>query len=237
MAVGDIGGSLLRRRVLLTLLVVGAAGTGFGMWSGAFFQDSDPSAQNAVQAGTLDLKLDGADSADAVFSATNAGPTDATRHNYTLRNNGSLAADHVEVSLSFAANDSRSEPSDSDLNTELNASETATLLNVTTLEYQNESGAVIENVLDNVSDQNGNGIVDLADVKAQSGSLDDLAAPQANKGNSTYLVIELKVASDDGTNFLTGGNTEGNLTGYDEDVMADGVDVKLTVTLNEDSSQ
>lgn len=233
----DSSGSAFRRRVLLALVVVGAAGMAFGMFTGAYFQDADASGQNAVQAGTLDLNLDGGDSADAAFSMTNAGPTDAASHNYTVEHVGSKAADHVEIALSFSGNDSRPEPTDTDLDVELNGTETASLLNVTTFEYQNASGSVVRDVLANVSDDNGNGIVDLQDVQSQSGSLDDLPAPQKNAGNKTYIVVAVAVANDDSSDFVIEGNTAGNLTGYDEDVMADGVDVKLTVTLNEDASQ
>lgn len=228
---------LLRREVLISILVIGVASTSLGMVTWAYFGDSGASQQNAIQAGTLDLTLDGADSLSGTFSISNGKPDSATSHNFTVRNDGSIAADHVEISLGFAENDSRAEPSDVDLDVELNATETASLVNVTRFEYQNDSGSTILDALSKVNDQNGNGIVDLEDVQGQQGQLDDLAPPQPNNGNSTYLVVAVEIANDDSAAFTKGGNTNGNLTGYDEDVMADGVDVTVTVTLNQDASQ
>lgn len=228
---------LIRREILVSILIIGFASMSLGVVTWAYFSDSDASQQNQIQAGTLDLSLDGADSLTAAFSISNGQPSSATSHNFTLQNDGSLGADHVKVTLSFSENDSRSEPSDVDLNVELNATETASLINVTQFEYQNNAGETMFDALANVNDQNGNGIVDLEDVQAQEGQLDDLAPPQKNNGNSTFLVIALEIANDDSAAFTKGGNTNGSLTGYDEDIMADGVDVKLTVTLNQDASQ
>lgn len=228
---------LIRREVLVSILIIGVASTSLGMVTWAYFADSDESQQNPIQTGTLDLTLDGADSLSATFSITNGQPGSAGSHTYTIQNDGSLAADHLELTLTFTENDSRTEPSDVDLNTELNTTETASLIKVTRFEYQNSSGNTIHDALATTTDQNGNGIVDLEDVQNQQGQLDDLAPPQKNKGNSTSLVITVEIANDDSTAFSKAGNTNGNLTGYDEDIMADGIDVKITVTLNQDASQ
>lgn len=220
--------NLLRREVLVAILVIGVASTALGAVTWAQFSDDDASEGNAVEAGTLNITLDRADSQTGAFSLTNAKPGNATSHEFALRNAGSLSADHVEVGLSFSESDPRAEPSDPDLNAELSANETASFVRVTTLEYRNESGAVIEDALASVSDANGNnnGIKDLEDVRNQAGSLDDLPAPQRNAGNQTSLVIGVAIADD-----------SGDFTGTDEDIMADGIDVKLTFTLNQDAGQ
>lgn len=225
------------REILISILIIGFASTSLGMVTWSYFADSDGSQQNTIQGGTLDLTLDGADSLSATFSITDGRPGSAVSHNYTIQNTGSLAADHLEITLSFGENDSRTEPSDADLDTELNATETASLIEVTQFEYQNGTGGTIYDALATANDQNGNGIVDLEDVQNQHGQLDDLAAPQKNNGNSTFLVIAVAIANDDSTAFVKAGNTDGNLTGYDEDIMADGIDVRITVTLNQDASQ
>ncbi|WP_435177624.1 TasA family protein [Halorussus sp. AFM4] len=215
-----------RREVLLSLLVVGVASSALGAVTWAHFSDSDASRSNALEAGTLDVTLDGANGQTASFSLTNARPADSTRHNFTLRNVGSTAGNHVEVTLSFSENDTRTEPSDPDLGTELDANATASHVRVTQLVYKDDSGTVIENPLSNVSDDNNNGIKDLDDVRNQAGTLDNLRAPKPNGASETYLVIGVRIANDDDA-----------FTGTDEDIMADGVDVKITVTLNQDSSQ
>lgn len=209
----------------VVLIIIGSTITGIGTW--AYFSDTDRSTSNTVEAGTIDITLDGTNNdITSSFSITNGKPGDSTSHNYTLRNVGSVEADHVEITISFSENDSKSEPSDTDVKNELTASETAQQINVTTFEYQNESGATSNDILAGITDSNSNGIKDLDEVVNQAGSTDDLAPPQANSGNTTHLVIAVKVANDSGT-----------FTGNDEDIMADGIDVTIAFTLNQDASQ
>lgn len=233
---GDLlADSRQRRAVLLSLLVVGFAGSALGAMTWSYYADSDSSAGNQVQGETMNLHLGGQDSRSGDFTVT-GGPASAASYTYTLTNAGAAPADHVEVAVSFAENDPGSEPTDPDLEQELNASETASLVKVTTLEYRNDSGTVLYDATANMKDTNGNKVLDLEDVQSQQGSLDDLAAPQAGAGNTTELAIEVQLVNEDGS-FATDGNTAGNLTGSDEDLMADGIDVTVQVTLNQDASQ
>lgn len=225
------------RAVLVALLVIGVTGITLGATTVAFYQDSDASTGNTIQGGTLDLSLDGKDSLSSSITITDGGPDDSATHTFAVANEGPLSADHVEVSMSLAENDPGSEPTDGDLTAALNASEAATLVEVTTYEYRNDAGSTIEDFTSSVTDTNGNGVVDLAEVVDQNSASDDLAPPQANHGNETKLVLELQVVNDDSGSFVSGANTDGSLTGTDEDFMADGVDVTITVTLNQDASQ
>lgn len=210
----------------VSLLVVGSAVAGMGTY--AYLSNTESSTSNTVTGGTLDLTLDGNNGdVSTSFSLTGAAPGDTTKHTYDLRNVGSVDADHVEVTITTSENDNGlTEPSDTDLDTELNNAETQKHIQVLTYEYQNDAGTTLNNMLSGVSDTNGNGIVDLAEVIGQTGTTDDLTPPQPDSGNTTKLVIELKVA-----------NSDGSYTGSDEAMMADGVDVKIDVTLNQDSSQ
>lgn len=227
-----------RRAILASLLVIGIAGSALGAMTWAHYADSDASQANTIQADTMNLELDGSSSLSGSFAVTNGQPDSSATHNFTLTNAGAVSADHVEISFSFGENDpAASEPSDGDLGVELNATETASLVEVTTLEYQNESGDVLYDAMADMNDTNGNGVLDLQDARDQDGRLDDLAAPQANGGNETYLVVAVEIANDDDGSFVREGNTAGSLTGYDEDVMADGVDVTITFTLNQVASQ
>lgn len=226
-----------RRAILLSLLVIGLAGTALGAMTWAHYADSDGSTANTIQGDTMNLNLDGSNSLTGSFAVTNGQPDSSATHNFTLTNVGGVSADHVELSFAFSENDPGSEPSDDDIGVELNATETASLIEVTTLEYQNESGTVLYDATGDMDDQNGNGVLDLQDVRNQDGRLDDFAAPQANGGNETHLVIAVEIVNDDDGSFVKGGNTEGSLTGDDEDMMADGIDVAVTVTLNQVASQ
>lgn len=208
------------------LVLLGGAAAGMGTY--AYFTDTDTSSANTVSGGTLDLTLDGTNNgATSSFSLTKGTPGATVTHTYDLRNVGPVSADHVEVTLSATENDGgMAEPSDTDLDTELANVQTQQQIRVIKYEYQNDAGTVLTNMRSSITDANGNGIKDLAEAINQTGTTDGLAPPQANSGNTTKLVITLEIASESGT-----------YTGSDEAIMADGVDVKLAVVLNQDSSQ
>lgn len=207
-----------RKKTAVVLLLVGALLLGAG--TGAYWSDADASGSNTVEAGTLDLTVDS--SGTGTLSLANAKPGDVHQATFDLRNVGSVEADHVEFGLQFAETTPEpTEPSDADLDTELPADATAKMIEVTTFSY----GGTDE--LSSVTDGNGNGIVDLADVQRQVGSLDGLPAPAAGGSDSIALTICVQVASDD----------DGSFNGTDEDLMADGVDIELRFTLNQHSSQ
>lgn len=221
--------------VMILVVLIGALAVGVGSW--ALWSDTDASTSNTVDDGTMDVTIDGVDDGVAgSFSLTNAQPGDATSYVFDLRNDGSTEADHVELALSSSENDTRVEPSDTELDAELNAEETASLIRVTKYEYQNDAGVTQRDLLSSVKNNNGNGIKDLQEVQNQASSADDLNAPQANGGNTTQLALTLEVADDDGGNFIKDGNTTGSLTGVDEDIMADGVDITVDFTLQQESS-
>ena len=222
--------------VMILVVLIGALAVGVGSW--ALWSDTDASTSNTVDDGTMDLTIDGVNNnVSGSFSLANAQPGDATSYVFDLRNDGSTEADHVELALSSSENDTRTEPSDTELDAELNAEETASLIRVTDYEYQNDAGTTQKDLLKGVSDNNGNGITDLQEVQNQASSADDLNAPQANNGNTTQLVLTLEIADNDDGNFIEGGNTAGSLTGVDEDIMADGVDITVDFTLQQESSQ
>ena len=206
-----------RKFALVALVVIGAILLAMGTYS--FWTDSESAPGNTVEAGTLDLSIN--ESASDTISLTNAQPGDTDSATFALQNVGSTEADHVEVDLNFNENDTRDEPADADLSTELNAQQTAAMIEVTDFTYDGTD------LLGSVSDQNGNGIVDLADVQSQAGSTDDLTAPSAGGSDTTELTLGVQIANDN----------DGSFTGTDEDIMADGVDITLDFTLNQDASQ
>ena len=207
-----------RKYGLVVLVVVGALLLSMGTYS--FWSDDETVSGNTVQAGTLDLTVN--QGASDTISLTNAQPGDADSQTFALRNVGSTEADHVAMDISFAeqANEP-AEPTDTDLNVEQSAAQTAAMVEVTEFTYDGT------NLLGSVTDANSNGIIDLADVQSQSGNLDDLAAPAAGGTDTADFTLGVQVANDD----------DGSFTGTDEDVMADGVDITLEFTLNQDASQ
>ncbi|KZN25720.1 hypothetical protein A4G99_04550 [Haladaptatus sp. R4] len=225
-----------RTKIALALIVIaGGILAGVGTW--AFWSDTDSSTGNTVEAGTMDLAINGsANGTTEDFNLINAQPGDQVNHTYALTNEGSTEADHLEIGFNYTENDLRAEPNDSELANELNASETASLIRVQTMQYESPQGTVLDDITSNVTDTNGNGYVDLQEVNAQTNVLDDLQAPAPNSSSTTYFTLDLEVANDNAA-YWTGADTTGNLTGADEDVMADGVDIAVNFTLNQDSSQ
>lgn len=71
------------------LLVMGLVGG--GTW--AYFSDTEQSTGNTLSAGTLDLNVNGGDSAVTTLSVSTAYPGDSGSGNTTLYNNGSLDAE------------------------------------------------------------------------------------------------------------------------------------------------
>lgn len=223
--------SVLRKReVLVSLFLIGMVGTGISVSTHALWSDTDGSEANVVQGGSLDLALDGGDSVSATLTLDNATPGETTVHRYNLTNDGTVTAGNVTIAMSYAENDPPITVDDPDFNVSLNASETASLTRVHTLNYTTSSGDVID-LNGSVDDTNGNGIVDLQDLDRQAGVMADLPGPSS--GNGTAFEIELGLASDDASAFVVGGNTAGNLTGEDEDLMAEGIDVTITFTMEQ----
>lgn len=223
-------GTLTAKQVLVSMLVIGVGVSGFGFGTYAYLEDTDTAADNPVQVGTLDVAINGSNAQTAMFSMTDVQPTDTVTQNFSITNQGNTAADHLQVNMSFADNDTVAEPDDPDLNEELDAIQTASNITVTKLEYVEPDGTTVD-VLSSVTDANGNGLKDLADVQ-NSSALDDLTPPAENSGDTAYLEITLEVPSDDAT---TGDAAD--WTGSDESLMADGIDIDVLFSLMQDASQ
>ena len=126
--------------VMILVVLIGALAVGVGSW--ALWSDTDASTSNTVDDGTMDVTIDGVnDNVSGSFSLANAQPGDTTSYVFDLRNDGSTEADHLELALSSSENDTRTEPTDTELDAELNAGETASLIRVTQYEYRNATGA------------------------------------------------------------------------------------------------
>lgn len=78
-----------RRQVLASFGLAGIASAGAGAGTVALFTDEETSANNTVQAGTLDLEVNGSGS-NAVFDVSNVVPGDSGTASTTLQNDGTL---------------------------------------------------------------------------------------------------------------------------------------------------
>lgn len=81
---------------LMIITIVGG-----GTW--AYFSDVENSANNSLTAGTLDLNIDGGNTAVTTFSLTNAAPGDSGTGNSALSNVGSLSGE-LDIEFSTITN-------------------------------------------------------------------------------------------------------------------------------------
>ena len=188
------------------LLVMGLVGG--GTW--AFFNDPETVTDNVFTAGTLDLKTDLADGVSGKFTASNAKPGDTLgTGTIALSNDGTLNASSLDIAISYVEDGSEpSEPTDTDLDTELDADGFAELVHVTALEYGGTD--LLSGYTENATDSNA--FIDLkelayADLTGQAG---------LNTGESKDFDVTMVLHTSAGN-----------------DAMADGVDVTFTFTLNQ----
>lgn len=190
------------RKGLVTSLLTIALATGVGAYGTfAYFNDTGESTSNIFTSGTLDLKLDGQDNINAIVSAGNFAPGDMTSGTVALTNDGSISSydgDGHTVTLDIAASITQT---DADGVT----TDMASYLELDTFSYGTEDQ------LANVTDSNGNGYKDVADLA--SGDIVGLDDPGSAGKN---LDLTVKFHPDAGN-----------------DLQGDEVDVTFTFTLEQ----
>lgn len=210
----------MNSRILMSVLAIGVAlmmGAAGGL---AYFHDTESSTNNSFQAGTLDLTPD---TIGTIAACSPAAPGDSSSTTVTLKNEGSLSADHLEINVTYSEVD-RSDSTD--YTTDKTATETAKAIKVTTLSYGGNSllytgsdTADSDDSGDKVDDVNGNGIIDLDDLKRQSGEGTELDGLDDPGSGGKDFVIEL------------------TLTNVGNDFQNDGVSIDYTFDLNQVSGQ
>ena len=147
----------------------------------AFFSDVGTSSSNVFATGTLDLKLTGAnetdqDSVTASFGSSNLVPGSCTgSQTLSLKNTGTVAANHAEVHASNVVTDAGNNASP-DMDAFLR-------INVLTYDAADQLGQLI--------DTNGNTFIDLADwaAPANAGKLDNLALTDLNTNHPLVMDV------------------------------------------------
>jgi len=179
------------------MLLIGMAG--IGTW--AYFTDTETSTGNQFAAGTLDLKTDDVDGVSQTLFAVSMQPGDTVgSENITLKNTGSIAGVILDLVFSYVESDSSPNPVD------MSANDTAAMIEVTTLKYNEED------LRGGISDSNSNTYTDIEDLKNADLSGQDGIDASATKN------FEIAVKLRDGTG---------------TDYQADGINVTITFTLNQ----
>lgn len=204
---------LTRRRLLGSLAVTGAATAGAGAGTWAYFQDTESSTGNSVQAGTLELTY--SNSGDFSYTITGVAPGDGMGAttldtiNTTLSHGGSIPADHVEIDVNNRPmEDANGDLSDDDSGPESDsmpnsADGMAEYVAVKDLTYKFTDGSQKQYVDDGqptsagtnrgITDQNGNSRIDLDDLDvlsdqdtASKPKLDDFEPPTPSGGTTDF---------------------------------------------------
>ena len=144
----------------------------------AFFSDTGTSSGNTFSTGTLDLKLTDLDqSIQDIVTASFGGslvPGGCTgNQTLSLRNSGTVAANHAEVTVGNVVTDTNADATD----------DIDEFLMIDTLQY--DSG----NVISQIPDTNGNLFIDLADWAATPGALDDLGLSDLNTDHPLVINV------------------------------------------------
>jgi spore coat-associated protein N len=181
----------------------------------AYFTDVETSTGNTFTAGTLDLQIKDnsmwdpdpwGDGVDQTWVMANMIPGVSTVTNYVaLRNTGSIAEDHVEISFDNAIDEQTappgSNPVESDSNPASEARDLAEWLQVTSMLY---SGIDLKTVIEATPgyDVNSNGWLDLDDLArspaiiADGGPLDNLTPPRLTGGEaSLHMTVKFNAGA------------------------------------------
>lgn len=217
------GTQLTRRRLLGGVVTMGTAAAIGGVGTIARFHDEESSTVS-VQAGTLDLQLSDSDEgfdedSDSVTSEfTNVKPGEKFSDDITLRNIGSVEADHVELGFSYDEIESSGPNGNDGGDTKPGSAEgMAKQFEVLELEYGDQY------LLSNLVDANRNGRIDIDDLssRANDSVLDDLSPPPAAKGGTRTFSARFQFVHDSENN----------------DYQGDDLMVTITFALHQNSSQ
>ena len=179
------------------ILAVGMVGVG----ALAYFTDTETSAGNQLTAGTLDLKTDDADGVSETLYATNLAPGDTVGPStIQLKNSGNVDGSTLDIEFSYVETDGSPNLVDK------SASDTAAMMEVTTLDYGGSD------LLGSVSDSNGNGYEDIEDLKNED--LSGQSGIDASATENFEIAVQLRSETSD-------------------DFQADGITLTMTFTLNQ----
>ena len=82
---------MMNKKILVSIFFIGLLALALGWGTYSYFNDTETSTDNTFTAGTLDLKVDGADdSLPVYFSVSNVKPTDSDSKTIKLKNDGTI---------------------------------------------------------------------------------------------------------------------------------------------------
>lgn len=182
--------------------------------SQAFFSDSVTNSDNTFTAGSLNLKLNGKDTASAVWAMSDMAPGDEVSASINLTNSGNIEADHLEINSVtnqvYDLNDDASPDIDQ-------------FLEIISAVYDNDNLLVPPGK--QLIDANNNGWYDLDDLEdsansGEGGVLDNLTPPPVGGINSKTFSLTIRFKPEAGNQY-----------------QGDSNNMSLVFQLNQDPSQ
>lgn len=206
----------MNRKMLAAFLLIGLAATIAGAGLYAYLVDTETSTGNMFASGTFDLKIRNGDESwkDGVVSTwtmSNMKPGDTCSGIVGLKREGTISADHLEITCSNSVTDPPGPESD----TEEGTTDMDAAMEITHMRYYDDAWSI--DLLALLNDNNGNGIKDLDDFEAQG--FDDLTPPDG----ATWFEMDLRFNPPSGFN--------------PNDYQGDILTTTITFTLNQHSSQ
>jgi predicted ribosomally synthesized peptide with SipW-like signal peptide len=139
---------MLNKKMLLSVLIIGVVATVAGAGTWAAFSDSETSTGNTFTAGTLDLKLNGADGISG-FNIGNVAPKDqGTAGTITIKNAGTISGDLIVSSANIVENENdmndAEQAVDSTPNGDLGSAITISIFDGTNLLYGGSVAGLID---------------------------------------------------------------------------------------------
>ena len=205
----------MNTKIALSGLSIFAALALVGGATFAFFSDSGTSSGNVFGSGSIDLKLGNgetaaSDSVTATIGQANMIPGGTpVLATLNLMNSGTIAANHVDIVVTDVLTQAGSPPGS------VTTNPMDKYLKLTTLTYDPGTGPV--DLLPSITNGNGNGFVDLEDLKNNNltaGDLQNLGLAETDVDHPLVIGVQLE-------------GTAPN------DVQGDSVDVTLAVTLDQ----
>ena len=225
----------ITKAALSAFLTIALVSVLVGTGTFAYFTDSEMSS-NTLESGTMDLKINDADPDEwtdgvtATWFLSNMQPGDAKMGSVLMKNNGNLDADHLEITCDYTVTEELPRlESDTDWDTNLNPDSFAKEMIIVEAEYNNGkridllTGNVQQmvpsleynNPLWKMNDANGDGLITIYEFMMDD--LNNLPAP-----NGHQYTFYMKVKFDENAN---------------NDFQGDTLNLEVTFTLNQDSSQ
>ena len=175
-----LGGDLVSGLAVAAIAFVALATTVDA--TAALFNDSQTAGANSFTTGTMDVKLSDSDETDldslsTGWTESGMRPGDTASVTITVKNVGTIAADHIEVSAANSMTESVSAPG--------NTSTTPMdkVLEISVFKYDG-----VDKLM-NITDSNGNGIKDLDDLEIASA--DNLALTDLNVSHTIDITVRL----------------------------------------------